>query len=101
MREINGVVYADTTDCGIEIIDAVALEDMMLLVTFNTGEKKLYDATQLLSMPAFQKLLDNSVFSNIHIEDGVITWDNGTIDIAPEAVYVNSFPYEPKDILSA
>lgn len=101
MREINGILYSDLVDCSIEVTNAVALDDMMILVTFNTGEKKLYDATQLLSMPAFQNLKNLSIFNNICIEDGVITWDNGTIDIAPETVYANSFSYEPKDILSA
>lgn len=101
MREINGIVYGDTGSQPIEVLEAKALSDMMLLVTFNTGEQKLYDATILLSMPAFQKLKDEQVFAALKVENGVVTWDNGEIDIAPESLYTNSFLYEPRDILLA
>ena len=31
---------------------------------------------------------------NVSIFHGVMTWDNGEIDIAPETVYAESYPYE-------
>ena len=34
------------------------------------------------------------IFNNPVISNGVLTWDNGNIDIAPEAVYQESYAYE-------
>lgn len=36
----------------------------------------------------------DSIFQDIHIFHGVITWLDGEIDVAPEKVYVESFAYE-------
>ena len=68
------------------------LDDMMMIVTFGSGEA-LYDATQLLAFPAFQPLRDEKVFKNAKVEYGVVTWNNGEIDIAPETMYENSYEY--------
>ncbi len=70
------------------------LEDMMMIVTFNTGEKRLFDASTLLHQPAFTPLKDRKVFSTPQIEYGVVTWADGTIDIAPQTMYQNSFEYQ-------
>ena len=69
------------------------LDDMMMIVTFDSGEKRLYDATQLLAFPAFQPLKDEKVFKNAKVEYGVVTWNDGEIDIAPENMYENSYEY--------
>ena len=52
---MNGIVYAGDRPKNIEIIKAQPLEDMIMLLTFSTGEQRLFDAT-ILSGPAFQPL---------------------------------------------
>ena len=42
------------------------------------------------------KLEDYNVFKKAYVENGIIIWDNGEIDISPETVYANSFEYEEK-----
>lgn len=101
MKEINGIVYAENPASPLEVTAVKALSDQMLLLTFSTGEKRLYDATQLLRFPAFERLNDEAVFSHPVLEDGVVTWDYGEIDIAPETMYANSYPYNEQDILTA
>ena len=64
-----------------------------MLVTFSTGEKRLFD-TAMLQGSAFAPLADEKIFSNPSLSHGVITWNNGEIDIAPEAVYRDSCAYE-------
>ena len=93
---VDGVAYASTNPKGQETaVRAVKpLDDMMMIVTFETGEKRLYDATQLLAYPAFQPLKNEDVFKCARVEYGVVTWDNGKIDIAPETMYENSYAYE-------
>ena len=69
----------------------------MLLVTFSTGERRLLDTT-LLKGSAFDALKDARVFNNPVLFHGVITWNNGEIDVAPETVYRQSYAYENEAI---
>ena len=64
-----------------------------MLVTFSTGEKRLFDVT-LLQGSAFEPLADEEVFNHPVLFQGVITWKNGEIDIAPETVYKESYVYD-------
>ena len=87
------ICYAGEIAEDIRVIDAKPLEGQMLLVTFSTGERKLYDTTKLTGR-AFDVLKDKKVFENPVIFHGVITWKDGEVDIAPETVYYDSYPYE-------
>ena len=78
---------------GIKVTEAKPLRGGMMLVTFSTGEKRLFDTT-LLKGPAFAPLADEKIFNNPVLVHGVITWKDGEIDIAPETVYRDSYAYE-------
>ena len=93
MYIMNDVCYAGELQEGIRVTEAKPLRGGMLLVTFSTGEKRLFDTT-LLQGSAFEPLKHEKVFSNPVLFHGVITWNNGEIDIAPVAVYQNSYAYE-------
>ena len=67
---------------------------MMMLITFDSGETRLYDASQLLAYLAFSLLKDERIFMNPTVEHGVVTWAEGEIDIAPETMYRDSYAYE-------
>ena len=90
----NGIAYAGGLTKEVLVRDVKALDDMMMIVTFTSGEKRLYDATQLLVYPAFQPLQDEAVFKSAAVEYGVVVWNGGEIDIAPETLYANSFHYD-------
>lgn len=94
MYIINGIAYAGEFSDEIEVENAAPLDDMMLLLTFNTGEKRLYDAAQLLKYQAFLPLKDKSIFDAVKIEYGVVVWLDGDIDIASEALYRDSYAYQ-------
>ena len=87
------ICYAGELTPDITVIDAKPLQGRMLLVTFSTGEKRLFDASKLTG-PVFEPLQDEKIFKNITLFHGVITWDNYKIDVAPEFVYENSFKYD-------
>ena len=93
----NDICYAGTLDEGIKVTEAKPLRGGMLLVTFSTGEKRLFDTTALEGS-AFAPLADEKIFENLMIFHGVITWMNGEIDIAPETVYKNSYSYESEAV---
>lgn len=88
----NGICYAGKMQEDIRVTEAKPLRGGMLLVTFSTGEKRLFDTTRLKGT-AFKPLSDEEVFNHPTIFHGVITWKNGEIDIAPETVYQESYAY--------
>ncbi|MBQ6373965.1 MAG: DUF2442 domain-containing protein [Clostridia bacterium] len=94
MYVMNGIAYAGTALQDMRVSAAKPLDDMMMLVTFASGERRIYDATQLLEYPAFQPLKDEAVFRAASVDHGVVTWMDGEIDIAPETMYANSLPYD-------
>ena len=77
----------------IKVTEVKPLRGGMMLVTFSTGEKRLFDTTKLQGA-AFDPLKDEKVFSNPVLFHGVITWNNGELDIAPETVYRDSYAYD-------
>ena len=93
MYVLNGIAYAGTSLPDMQVTAVKPLDDMMLLVTFASGERRLYDATQLLQYPAFQPLKDEQIFKAAQVDHGVVTWMDGAIDIAPETMYANSYAY--------
>ncbi len=97
MQELNQCendIACASTEVQIPAVQSVKpLDDMMMIVTFTSGKKRLYDATQLLAFPAFQPLKNEKVFKNAKVEYGVVTWNDGAIDIAPETIYENSYEY--------
>lgn len=94
MYIVNGIAYAAGQADETYIESAKPLDDMMLLLTFRGGERRIFDASELISMPAFKPLSDEKIFRNIEIDHGVVTWRNREIDVAPEAMYAHSYPYE-------
>ena len=93
----NDICYAGQYQEGIRVTAVHPLRGGMLLVTFSTGEKRLFDTT-LLQGSAFAPLADEAVFSHPTLFHGVITWLNGEIDIAPETVYQNSYAYSDEAV---
>ena len=92
----NDICYAGELSDNIKVTAAKPLRGRMMLVTFSTGERRLFDATKL-NGDAFKPLSDEKIFSEPSLFHGVITWNNGEIDIAPEKVYHESYPYNSEE----
>lgn len=99
MYIIDDICYAGEKNADIRIKSAKALRGGMLLVTFSSGEQRLFDTTKLTGS-AFAPLKDENIFCNFTIFHGVLTWMNGDIDIAPETVYEESFPYTSEESIA-
>ena len=93
MYIMNDICYAGEMQDDIKVMDVKPLRGGIMLVTFSTGEKRLFDTTKLQGA-AFDPLKDEKVFSNPVLFHGVITWNNGELDIAPETVYRDSYAYD-------
>ncbi len=88
----NDICYAGKFEEGIKITAVKPLKGRILLVTFSTGEQRLFDTTKLTGS-VFGPLADEKIFNAPTLFHGVITWNNGEIDIAPETVYMESCAY--------
>ena len=97
MYIIDDVCYAGEATPDIKVKEATMLRGGMLLITFSTGEQRLFDAT-LLTGSAFEPLKDEKTLADFTIFHGVMTWMNGEIDIAPETMYVDSYPYTSRNV---
>ncbi len=95
MRILNDIAYADDYNSeNLKVISIDIISELCMLVTFSNGEKRIFDLIELVNYPAYQKLKDYDLFKQAYIENGIIVWDNGNIDIAPETIYKNSYVYD-------
>ena len=71
------------------ITAAKVLEGHKLHLTFNNGACKVLDFAQVLAKgtPICEPLKNLTVFRNIVLDGWTVTWQDGTIDIAPEYLY--------------
>ena len=89
----NGFVIGGEPKEAIKVTRVKTLPDRMMLITFNNGETRLFDATQL-NGPVFKALENEDIFMSPVLDHGVVTWLEGEIDCAPEYMYRNSYEYE-------
>lgn len=87
MYIVTGIAYAGEQSPAIKVSGVRPLDNYKLWVRFNTGEAKIFDFKPLLARPAFAPLADEEVFRSVYIDCGVAVWNDGDIDIAPEALY--------------
>ena len=75
-----------------EVKEVEAKDDYKLLITFVTGEKKLFDFKPLLDQVYYKELKDNEeLFKKATVGGDTVVW-NDEIDIAPEYLYEHGTP---------
>lgn len=95
MYIINDIAYADNfNNNNLKVSELKIISELCMLVTFTNGEKRIFDAQFLTSYPAYKKIENFDVFKNAYIENGIVVWDNGNIDITADTIYKNSYEYE-------
>ncbi len=89
-----------TTTTFPKIRDVKPRAGKALLVTFDNGDRRVYDCTPLLRIDVFQPLRDDAIFRCAHAEShgyGVV-W-NDDIDLAESEIWLNGRIAEPEDAL--
>ena len=71
------------------VSDVQICSDYHMLLTFRNGEQRVFDASSLITLPAYQRIRD--CFSSARVEFGTIVWP-GDIDISTEKLYLQSTP---------
>lgn len=98
MFEIDGILYAGSPKNLIKIQDAKVTGHMMMLLTFSSGEQRVFDAEELTG-EVFEPLKNDEIFRNFKIVHGAVTWMNEEIDCAPEYMYENSYEYNGNSLV--
>ena len=75
-----------------QITDVKTDDEYKLILTFVTGERKIFDFKPLLNEYPFEALKNKALFKKAFVCCGV-AW-NDDVDIDPEYLYENSIPLE-------
>lgn len=73
----------------LSVIEVVPLEDYKLLLTFENGEKRVFDMKPYLDKGIYQELKNEKVFKSVRVSFDSIEWCN-QVDIDPEFLYEKS-----------
>lgn len=79
------------TPLGPRVTEVIPNDDYELLLTFNNGEKRKFDAHQLLGVKVFAPLKNVSFFKSVKVEFGTVVWPQD-IDYCPDTLYAQSVP---------
>jgi len=75
------------------IKDVKPLDNYLLHLTFENGEKRLFDLKPFLDFGIFQELKDLRLFKTVRTSFDSIEWDNEA-DFDPEILYQKSLKIE-------
>ena len=76
---------------GPRVTDVIPNDNYELLLTFDNGERRRFDASQLLSMKVFAPLKNIAFFKTVKVEFGTVVWPQD-IDYCPDTLYAQSIP---------
>jgi len=66
-------------------------DDYCLLLTFENGEKRIFDVKPYLSKGIFSRLQNAALFKTVRVVSGSIEWQ-GEIDLSYDTLYLGSKP---------
>jgi len=66
-----------------------AADEYRLLLSFDNGERRMFDVKPLLSVGRFRELASPAVFRKVKVSFDTIEWENG-LDLDPEYLYRGS-----------
>lgn len=73
----------------IDVVSVKPQKDFFLELSFENGERKLFDMRPLLAQKPWNRLANLQLFERARVAYGTVVWP-GEIDIAPETLYDDS-----------
>ena len=77
--------------------DVKPLPDYRLLISFDNGERRVFDVRPWLDKGVFVQLREASAFKAVRVSFDTVEWANGA-DLCPEILYRESVPANPADL---
>lgn len=65
------------------------VDETHLMIGFDNGEQKLFDASPYFEKGIFKELKDYSYFKQVRVSDGTLVWPNEQ-DFCPDTLYMKS-----------
>lgn len=72
------------------VVAVEPLEDYKLLLTFDNGERRIYDMSNSM-FGILSKLKNKGFFKTVRVNMGAVEWA-GELDFCPDAMYMRSVP---------
>ena len=69
-------------------------ENYCLLLTFENGEKRIFDIKPYLDKGVFAQLQNVALFKTARVVSGSVEW-HGEIDLSYDTLYLSSVPIKP------
>ena len=69
-------------------------ENYCLLLTFENGEKRIFDLKPYLDKGVFRRLKNDSLFKTARVVSGSVEW-HGEIDLSYDTLYLSSILSNP------
>jgi hypothetical protein len=66
-------------------------EDFCLLLTFENGEKRIFDLKPYFGKPVFARLKNIALFKTARVVSGAVEW-HGDVDLSYDTLYLESKP---------
>jgi hypothetical protein len=66
-------------------------EDFCLLLTFENGEKRIFDLKPYFGKPVFARLKNMALFKTARVVSGAVEWQ-GEVDLSYDTLYLESKP---------
>jgi len=79
--------------------DVKPLPDFRLLITFDNGERRIFNVEPYLDKGVFRELRNESLFKSVRVNFDAVEWANGA-DLCPEIVYAESVPVETESAVA-
>ena len=79
------------TPLGPRVTEVIPNDNYELLLTFNNGERKRFDAKKLFQYPMYAPLKNIGFFKLVKSDNMCVYW-NDEIDICPDTLYAQSVP---------
>jgi hypothetical protein len=83
---------------GVRSVEAAT--EYRLIIGFDNGEHRVFNARPLLTMGRFQALASPQVFARVRVAFDTIEWENG-LDLDPEYLYERSEPMDCEQAAAA
>lgn len=76
---------------GPRVTEVIPNDNYELILTFNNGEKRKFNAMPLLDMKVFAPLKSMAFFKSVKVAFGTVVWPQD-IDYCPDTLYTQSVP---------
>ena len=71
------------------VVDVTPQDDYQILLSFDNGERKIFDMKPYIDKGFFKQLQDKTYFKTVKPHFNSIQWANGQ-DLSPDTLYLDS-----------